>query len=73
MYGEGVDVFRVVNGKITDHWDGSPPATVTIKAHPPGTAERVMSGLGPPGPGGAQGPGSMQSPGATPTGAAPAK
>lgn len=49
MYGEGVDVFRVHDGKITDHWDGSPPATVTIKAHPPGTAERVMSGQGPPG------------------------
>lgn len=57
MYGEGVDVFRVVNGKITDHWDGSPPATVTIKAHPPGTAERVMSGQGPPGPGGVPGAG----------------
>jgi predicted SnoaL-like aldol condensation-catalyzing enzyme len=48
MYGAGVDVFRVHDGKITDHWDGSPPAEVTLKAHPPGTAERVMRGEGPP-------------------------
>lgn len=53
MYGAGVDIFRVHDGKITDHWDGSPPATVTIKAHAPGTAERVMSGEGPPSPGSA--------------------
>ncbi|MGC3979726.1 MAG: hypothetical protein QM808_00520 [Steroidobacteraceae bacterium] len=33
MYGAGVDVFRVVNGKITDHWDGSPGKAVTIKEH----------------------------------------
>ncbi|MGC3981459.1 MAG: hypothetical protein QM808_09385 [Steroidobacteraceae bacterium] len=33
MYGKGIDVFRVQNGKITDHWDASPPVTVTIKAH----------------------------------------
>lgn len=49
MYGAGVDIFRIHNGKITDHWDASPPDTVTIKAHPPGTAARVMAGLGPPG------------------------
>ena len=48
MYGAGVDIFRVHNGKITDHWDASPPDTTTIKAHPPGTAARVMSGEGPP-------------------------
>jgi len=48
MWGEGVDIFRVHNGKITDHWDASPPDTATVKAHAPGTAQRVMSGEGPP-------------------------
>ena len=47
MWGEGVDIFRVQDGKITDHWDASPPDTITVKAHPPGTAQRVMSGQGP--------------------------
>ncbi len=47
MYGAGVDIFRVHDGKITDHWDASPPDTTTIQAHPPGTAQRVMSGEGP--------------------------
>ncbi|MFT3905898.1 MAG: hypothetical protein QM718_06310 [Steroidobacteraceae bacterium] len=45
MYGEGVDIFRVHDGKITDHWDASPPAEVTIKAHAPGFAEWVMGGM----------------------------
>lgn len=49
-YGEGVDSFLVVDGKITDHWDASPPAAVSIKAHDPSMAQRVMSGEGPPGP-----------------------
>ena len=35
MYGAGVDIFRVHEGKITDHWDASPPADVTLKAHKP--------------------------------------
>jgi len=35
MYGEGVDIFRVHNGKITDHWDASPPAAANIPAHNP--------------------------------------
>ena len=50
QWGAGVDIFRVHNGKITDHWDASPPAAAAIKAHPPGTAERVMSGFDGPGP-----------------------
>ena len=33
MYGAGVDVFRVVNGKITNHWDASPGKSVVIKEH----------------------------------------
>ncbi|MGC3980616.1 MAG: hypothetical protein QM808_05085 [Steroidobacteraceae bacterium] len=43
MYGAGVDVFRVVDGKITDHWDGSPPAEVTIKAHDPAGVARAVA------------------------------
>lgn len=35
MYGAGVDIFRVHDGKITDHWDASPPAEIDVKAHPP--------------------------------------
>lgn len=35
MYGAGVDIFRVHDGKITDHWDASPPAEADIKAHTP--------------------------------------
>ncbi|MGC3980229.1 MAG: hypothetical protein QM808_03130 [Steroidobacteraceae bacterium] len=35
MYGEGVDIFRVHNGKITDHWDASPPAEAKLGAHIP--------------------------------------
>jgi predicted SnoaL-like aldol condensation-catalyzing enzyme len=42
MYGEGVDIFRVHNGKLTDHWDASPPARITLKAHAPGFADWVM-------------------------------
>jgi predicted SnoaL-like aldol condensation-catalyzing enzyme len=33
MYGRGVDIFRVRDGKVTDHWDASPPARITLKAH----------------------------------------
>ncbi|MGC3981460.1 MAG: hypothetical protein QM808_09390 [Steroidobacteraceae bacterium] len=42
MYGEGVDIFQVKNGKIVAHWDASPPAQITIEAHPPGFTEWVM-------------------------------
>ncbi len=43
MYGEGVDIFRVHDGKITDHWDASPPAAADIPAHAPGFTAWVMS------------------------------
>lgn len=42
MYGEGVDIFRVHDGKLTDHWDASPPAEVTIHAHAPGFTAWVL-------------------------------
>ncbi|MFT3905666.1 MAG: hypothetical protein QM718_05120 [Steroidobacteraceae bacterium] len=41
MYGAGVDIFRVVDGKITDHWDASPPAQALIKAHSPEATARM--------------------------------
>jgi predicted SnoaL-like aldol condensation-catalyzing enzyme len=33
MYGAGVDIFRVRNGKVMEHWDASPGRPITIKAH----------------------------------------
>lgn len=35
MYNPGVDVFRVVDGKITDHWDASPAAAISLPAEKP--------------------------------------
>lgn len=35
MYSPGVDVFRVVDGKITDHWDASPAAAISLPAEKP--------------------------------------
>jgi predicted SnoaL-like aldol condensation-catalyzing enzyme len=49
MYGAGVDIFRVVNGKLTDHWDASPPLAVSLTAHDPRFPAWVMGGMkGPP-------------------------
>jgi len=42
MYGKGVDIFRVVDGKITDHWDASPPVEVTIPAHDDEWVQRMV-------------------------------
>ena len=48
-YGAGVDIFRVVNGKLTDHWDASPPAATALKGHDPKFPDWVMGGMkGPP-------------------------
>ena len=35
MYYPGVDIFRVKDGKITDHWDASPPAAISLPAEKP--------------------------------------
>lgn len=35
MFGDGIDIFRVHDGKITDHWDGSPPAAWNTAGPPP--------------------------------------
>lgn len=44
VYGAGVDIFRVVNGKLTDHWDASPTRAISFEDKPEGMAERIMSG-----------------------------
>lgn len=56
MYGAGIDIFRVHDGKITDHWDASPPRPTTIPAHKPDMVDRMIKvvagelpvGAGPP-------------------------
>lgn len=35
MFGDGIDIFRVHSGKITDHWDASPPAAWNTAGPPP--------------------------------------
>jgi predicted SnoaL-like aldol condensation-catalyzing enzyme len=40
MYGAGVDIFRVVDGRITDHWDATSPSALIIKAHPASVVDR---------------------------------
>lgn len=60
-YGTGVDVYRVQDGKITDHWDLSAPKEVTVRAHSPQTVEHMIlvlagkASAGPPPGAGAQG------------------
>lgn len=41
MYGKGVDIFRVHDGKITDHWDASPPEAENIPAHDAVFVEKI--------------------------------
>ena len=42
QYGEGVDIFRVHNGKLTDHWDASPPTSRTLNAHDQDFSDRMQ-------------------------------
>ncbi|MGC3981501.1 MAG: hypothetical protein QM808_09595 [Steroidobacteraceae bacterium] len=42
QYGEGVDIFRVKDGKITDHWDASPPTNRNITAHDQEFSDRMQ-------------------------------
>ncbi len=51
MYGEGVDIFRVVNGKLTDHWDASPAKAISFKDKNAGMADWIMGGMKGPMPG----------------------
>lgn len=39
MFGDGIDIFRVHEGRITDHWDASPPAA--FSSAPPPPAQRI--------------------------------
>lgn len=45
MYGAGVDIFRVANGKLTDHWDASPAKAISFKDKPAGMADWIMGGM----------------------------
>jgi len=42
QYGAGADIFRVHDGKITDHWDASPPVDVSLKAHGKAFADHMQ-------------------------------
>lgn len=42
QYGAGADIFRVHNGKLTDHWDASPPITHTLEAHDQAFSDRMQ-------------------------------
>ncbi|MGC3981458.1 MAG: hypothetical protein QM808_09380 [Steroidobacteraceae bacterium] len=44
-YSSTVDIWRVVDGKITDHWDATPPSSVTVAAHAPEVVENMMKVL----------------------------
>lgn len=49
MYGAGVDIFEVRNGKIVAHYDASPPRAIALKAHDPTFPDWVKGGMkGPP-------------------------
>ncbi|MFT3905134.1 MAG: hypothetical protein QM718_02345 [Steroidobacteraceae bacterium] len=70
QYGEGVDIFRVHDGKITDHWDASPPTARNISAHDQTFSDRMQKQIDT----GKrlQGAGIETAPGAIPGGAPPA-
>lgn len=63
QYGAGADIWRVHDGKITDHWDASPPVTTTLTAHDQAFSDRMQKQIdtgvrqGRGGPGGPAGPG----------------
>lgn len=42
QYGAGADIWRVHDGKITDHWDGSPPVTIALTAHDQAFSDRMQ-------------------------------
>jgi len=43
QWGAGADIWRVHNGKITDHWDASPPVTITMTAHDGVFSDRMQA------------------------------
>lgn len=42
QYGVGADIFRVHDGKLTDHWDASPPAERKLEAHDQAFSDRMQ-------------------------------
>lgn len=42
QWGAGADIFRVHDGKITDHWDASPPVKITMDAHDQKFSDRMQ-------------------------------
>jgi predicted SnoaL-like aldol condensation-catalyzing enzyme len=42
QWGAGADIFRVHDGKMTDHWDASPPVGITMTAHEKAFSERMQ-------------------------------
>ena len=43
QYGAGVDIFRVHNGKLTDHWDASPPININLVNGDAAIADRMQA------------------------------
>jgi predicted SnoaL-like aldol condensation-catalyzing enzyme len=42
QWGAGADIFRVHAGKLTDHWDASPPASITMMGHSQKFSDRMQ-------------------------------
>jgi predicted SnoaL-like aldol condensation-catalyzing enzyme len=42
QWGAGADIFRVHGGKITDHWDASPPVSISMAAHDQAFSDRMQ-------------------------------
>ena len=42
QWGAGADIWRVHNGLITDHWDASPPITITMTGHNQAFSDRMQ-------------------------------
>lgn len=42
QWGAGADIFRVHDGKLTDHWDASPPMNASLEAHDKVFSDRMQ-------------------------------
>ncbi|HTP39453.1 MAG TPA: hypothetical protein VMI92_07730 [Steroidobacteraceae bacterium] len=42
QWGAGADIFRVHDGKLTDHWDASPPRNASLEAHDQAFSDRMQ-------------------------------
>lgn len=43
QWGAGADIWRVHNGKLTDHWDASPPINITMAGHDQAFSDRMQA------------------------------